>query len=65
MRDPFDLRGRVCCPWGCSEAVTVVEAGVASHVAWGGYAMFSGIRGHPECCATSAELSDEHKFQAH
>ena len=38
-RNPFNLRGTVYCLWGRSEGVTVLEAGVAFHVAWEEYAV--------------------------
>ena len=45
--------------------LTVFETGVAFHVAWEGYAAFSGVRRQPRRFATCAEPSDELEFQAH
>ena len=62
MRDSFYHRGRVCCSWGRSEGVTAFATGVAFHIAWEGYVMFSCVRGDPGRCVTCAESSDELKF---
>ena len=58
-------RQRVCCPWGRSEGVTVFETDVEFHVAWEGYAMFSGSRGQPEGAVQLAQYPLANSYSKH
>ena len=49
IRDLFNLRGRVYCPRGRSEDVTVFETGVVFHVTWDRLVVFSGVQRRSGC----------------